>query len=133
MLLYLLVRRFFGCFLLLFISILIARKLFGSFCSKFKSFTFVWFCLGAKKSTFAHVWLLHHHGDPRFLGNPHWIPFQKWILNIQIYSPLLVTVAHNGQKVKMRFSVLGISNEKYIFTLRYSFRHWVDFQNDMLE
>ena len=42
-------------------------------------------------------------------------------------------MAHHGQKVKMRFSGLGASDEKFIFSLRYSFGELIDLQNGILE
>ena len=43
------------------------------------------------------------------------------------------TMAQHGQKVKIRFSVLGTSNEKFIFFQCHSFRQLIDLQNDILE
>ena len=42
-------------------------------------------------------------------------------------------MAHHGQKVKMRFSVLGASNVKSIFCMRDFLRQLYKFQNDILE
>ena len=39
-----------------------------------------------------------------------------------VYFEHYVTMAHHRQKVKMQYSVLGVSNEKTIFFISYSFR-----------
>ena len=42
-------------------------------------------------------------------------------------------MAQSRQKVKIRFSVLGTSNEKIIFFQFHSFQQLIDLQNDILE
>ena len=54
-------------------------------------------------------------------------------MQIQCPEALCLTVAHHGQKVKMRFSVLGASNVKSIFCMRDFHRQLYKFQNDILE
>ena len=43
------------------------------------------------------------------------------------------TMAHHGQKVKIRFSVLGVSSVKSIYFMRDFVRQLYKFQNDKLE
>ena len=57
-------------------------------------------------------------------------------MTTEILDKLLVlttTPTQHGQKVKIRFSVLGASNEKFIFFQCYCFRQLIDLQNDILK
>ena len=46
---------------------------------------------------------------------------------------IVYTMAHRGQKVQIRFSVLGASNVISIFCMRDFLRQLYKFQNDILE